>query len=168
MDSHILAYDNLSGLSQKLSDALCRVSTGAGNKERKYYTNQGQVRFPDVSRPMIRNGIGEIIAAPDLLDRSIVLYLQHIENKRAETTLWRDFNSKSGRIFAGALDCMVQGVRNLPSFSSAVALDLQAFMTRFKAGLWNQNFFTNRAPSNAARRKSNHRAMYQCPFPAID
>jgi hypothetical protein len=35
-------------------------------------------------------------------------------------------------------------------------------------GLLNQNFFASRAPSSATSRKSNQRAMHQCPLPAID
>jgi hypothetical protein len=35
-------------------------------------------------------------------------------------------------------------------------------------GLLNQSFFASRALSNATSRKNNHRAMYQCPLPAID
>jgi hypothetical protein len=117
-DSHILAFDNISSLSQKLSDALCRIATGAGNRERKFYTNREKARFPFVARPVILNGVVEFVVAPDLLDRSIVLHLQHIDHKRTEAALRRDFNNKKGRIFGGLLDLMVEGVRNLPSASS--------------------------------------------------
>lgn len=121
-DSHVLAFDNISSLSQKLSDALCRIATGGGHRERRFYTNREQARFPFVSRPVILNGVVEFVAAPDLLDRSIVLHLQHLDHKLTEAALRRDFNNKKGRIFGGLLDLMVGGVRNpasAPSESSA-------------------------------------------------
>jgi hypothetical protein len=117
-NSHVLAFDNLSKLSPQLSNALCRLATGAGNKERKLYTNKDLARFPFVARPMILNGIRMFVTAPDLLDRSIVLHLQHIDHKRTEAALRRDFNDKKGRIFGALLDLLVEGVRNLPSAPS--------------------------------------------------
>ena len=71
--SHVLGFDNISNVSQRLSDALCRfLATGGGNVQRQYYTRQGQVRFPHASRPIILNKISEFVTAPDLLDRSIM------------------------------------------------------------------------------------------------
>jgi hypothetical protein len=113
--SHVLAFDNLSSLGPQLSNALCRLATGGGNRERRFYTNREQARFPFVARPIILNGIRLFVVAPDLLDRSIVLHLQHVDHKRTEAALRRDFNNKKGRIFGGLLDLMVEGVRNLPS-----------------------------------------------------
>lgn len=62
--SHVLGFDNISHVNQRLSDALCRLATGGGNVQRQYYTRQGQVRFPHVSRPIILNGITEFVTAP--------------------------------------------------------------------------------------------------------
>jgi hypothetical protein len=117
-DSHVLAYDNISSLSQKLSDAFCRLATGAGHRERRFYTNKQQVGFPHVARPLILNGITEFVTAPDLLDRSIVLHLQHLDRKLTEAALQREFARKRSRIFGALLDLMVQGCANLPSTPS--------------------------------------------------
>jgi hypothetical protein len=114
-DSHVLAYDNLSSLSQKLSDAFCRLATGGGTRERRFYTNKELVRFPHVARPLILNGITEFVTAPDLLDRSITLHLGHLDHKLTEAALQREFARKRSRIFGGLLDLMVQGCANLPS-----------------------------------------------------
>jgi hypothetical protein len=118
LSNHVLAYDNLSNLSPKVSDALCRQATGAGNTERQYHTNQKEIRFPYVANPIILNGAPMFIARPDLLDRSIVLHLEHIDSKKTEAALKRDYNAKRPRIFGALLDLMVQGVRNLPTVQS--------------------------------------------------
>ena len=115
LSNHVLGYDNLSHLSPNLSDALCRLATGAGNVERRLYTNNDQVRYPQMFRPIVLNGITEFITAPDLLDRSLILALRHVGNRRTEASLWRGFDAKKGRIFGGLLDLMVEGVRNLPT-----------------------------------------------------
>lgn len=117
--SHVLAFGNVSKLSPKISDALCRKSTGAGHVERTLNTNQDSARFAHIAQPIILNGIPDFVTAPDLLSRSIVLHLQFIKHNRTEADLWRDFRSKSGRIFGAILDHLVQGVRNLPSVQTA-------------------------------------------------
>jgi hypothetical protein len=68
-NSHVLAFDNVSGLPQGISDTLCRLSTGGGFAVRQLYTDQDEILF-DVVRPVILNGIEEIITKPDLADRS--------------------------------------------------------------------------------------------------
>lgn len=118
LNNHVLAYDNLSSLSPTVSDALCRQATGAGGTERRYHTNNKEIRFPYVANPIILNGVPEFVTRPDLLDRSIILHLQHIDNKRTEAALKRAYNAKQSRIFGGLLDLMVEGVRNLPSVRS--------------------------------------------------
>jgi hypothetical protein len=69
-NAHVLALDNLSGLSPWLSDALCRLASGGGFAARQLYTDQEEVLF-DVARPLILNGIDDVIARPDLADRAL-------------------------------------------------------------------------------------------------
>jgi hypothetical protein len=118
LNNHVLAYDNLSSLTPSVSDALCRQATGAGNTERQYHTNNKEVRFPYVANPIILNGVTEFVTRPDLLDRAIILHLQHIDTKRTEAALKRDYNAKRSRIFGAILNLLVEGVRNLPTVRS--------------------------------------------------
>lgn len=115
LSNHVLGYDNLSRLSDQLSDALCRLATGSSNVERRLHTNNEQVRYPQMYRAIVMNGITEFVTAPDLMDRWIILSLRNVTDRRTEESLWRGFNSKKGRIFGGILDLMVEGVRNEPS-----------------------------------------------------
>ena len=55
-NSHILTFDNLSGLPTWISDALCKVATGGGFSCRELYSNDGEFIF-DGRRPIVMNGI---------------------------------------------------------------------------------------------------------------
>jgi hypothetical protein len=74
---HVLTFDNVSGLPGWTSDTLCRIATGGGFAVRQLYTDQEEVLF-DVVRPVILNGIEDIVNRPDLADRSLFLNLEPI------------------------------------------------------------------------------------------
>jgi hypothetical protein len=71
-NSLVVAYDNLSGIPQWLSDALCRLATGGGFSTRELYTDTEEVIL-DLTRPVILNGIDHLAERPDLADRAIIL-----------------------------------------------------------------------------------------------
>ena len=73
-NGHVLAFDNLSGLSSWLSDALCRLASGGSFAVRQLYTDDEEVLF-QAARPILLNGIEEVISRPDLGDRAIFLTL---------------------------------------------------------------------------------------------
>jgi hypothetical protein len=58
-NGHVLAFDNVSGLPPWLSDALCRLATGASFAVRQLYTDQDEMLF-QAARPIILNGIEDI------------------------------------------------------------------------------------------------------------
>jgi hypothetical protein len=76
-NGHVLAFDNVSGLAAWISDTLCRLATGGGFAVRQLYTDQDEVLF-DAARPVILNGIKEIVTRPDLADRALFLTLEQI------------------------------------------------------------------------------------------
>ena len=80
----LIALDNLSHLSDWLSDALCRLATGSGFATRELYTNAEEAIFA-AQRPVVMNGIEEVATRGDLLDRALILYLPTIpEAKRQD------------------------------------------------------------------------------------
>jgi len=83
-NSWVLAFDNLSGLPDWLSDALCRISTGAGYSARRLYQDLEEV-FAQTRRPVILNGIPELASRGDLQDRSIVITLPPISELQRRT-----------------------------------------------------------------------------------
>jgi hypothetical protein len=84
-NGHVLAFDNLSGLSPWLSDALCRVASGGSFAVRRLYTDDEEVLFK-VARPTLLNGIEDVIGRADLADRAIFVTLGPIdeEQRRSE------------------------------------------------------------------------------------
>jgi hypothetical protein len=114
-NGHVLAFDNVSGLPGWISDTLCRLATGGGFAVRQLYTDQDEVLF-DAARPVILNGIEEIVTRPDLADRAVFLTLQPIaeEHRRPEQELWAAFNAERPRILGVLLDAVVVGLNRLP------------------------------------------------------
>jgi hypothetical protein len=111
-NGYLLAFDNLSGLPHWLSDALCRLATGGSFAVRQLYTDDDEVLF-EAARPILLNGIEEVVSRPDLADRAIFLTLAPIgeAHRRPESELWREFELARPRILGALLDAMVHGLR---------------------------------------------------------
>ena len=114
-NGHVMAFDNVSVLPNWISDTLCRLATGGGFAVRQLYTDQDEVLFNE-ARPIILNGIDEIVTRPDLADRALFLTLEPIpeERRRPETEIWEDFNTEHPRILGVLLDAVAEGLRRLP------------------------------------------------------
>src|SRR5207302_9585929 len=114
-NGHLLAFANVSGLAAWISDTLCRLATGGGFAVRQLYTDQDEVLF-DAARPVILNGIEEIVTRPDLADRALFMTLEPIpeERRRPEQELWAAFEAERPRILGVLLDAVVEGLKRLP------------------------------------------------------
>ena len=112
--SWIMAFDNLSGLSNWMSDALCRLASGGGYSTRALYTDEEQILFT-AQRPIILNGIDDIAARHDLIDRVLAVTLPPISgNKRLdEETFWSQFDASRPRILGALLDAVSEGMGRL-------------------------------------------------------
>jgi hypothetical protein len=112
-NSHVLAFDNLSGLPAWVSDALARVATGGGFSCRELYTNNGESIF-DGRRPIIMNGIEDFATRPDLLDRCILLRLNRIaeSDRKTETEVDAQFEQEAPGILGALLDAVAYGLAN--------------------------------------------------------
>jgi len=119
-NASIIAYDNVSALPQWLSDTLCRLATGGGFGTRQLYTDDDEIIF-EAQRPVIVNGIEEIVVRPDLLDRAILVNLPVIneETRRTEQDFWADFNAAHSRLFGALLDRAGSALRNIDSMRLA-------------------------------------------------
>jgi hypothetical protein len=106
-NSWICAFDNLSVIPNWLSDALCRLATGAGFGTRTLYENDEETIF-SAKRPIILNGIGDIANRGDLLDRSVLVKLQAIakEARKTERSFWAEFEQEKISIFSALLDAV--------------------------------------------------------------
>src|SRR5262249_37654231 len=109
--THFLSFDNISGLSDNQSDALCRLSTGGGHGERQLYTNKEEVVF-EGRRPICLNGIEGTAERADLVDRTLLLMLSAIDSdrKRTEEDIDKDFVNAAPAIFGALMDGMSGGL----------------------------------------------------------
>jgi hypothetical protein len=111
-NGYVLAFDNLSGLPNWLSDALCRLASGGSFAVRQLYTDQEEVLF-ESTRPILLNSIEDVVSRPDLGDRAIFLTLPPIGDslRHSESELWREFEIARHRILGALLDAAVRGLR---------------------------------------------------------
>lgn len=114
-NGHVLAYDNVSGLQAGMSDTLCRLATGGSFAVRQLYSDQDEVLIA-VVKPIILNGIEDVVSKPDLADRGVFLVLEPIpeDRRRPEKELWRAFEAELPRILGALLDAAAVGLANLP------------------------------------------------------
>jgi hypothetical protein len=113
-NGHLLAFDNLSGLPIWLSDAFCRLASGGSFAVRQLYTDDEEVLF-QAARPVLLNGIEDVISRPDLADRAIFLTLPPIGDaqRRSEVELWREFQIAQPRILGALLDAVAHGLQSM-------------------------------------------------------
>jgi hypothetical protein len=114
-NGHVLCFDNVSGLQAWVSDTLCRLATGGAFAVRQLYTDGEEVLF-DAARPIILNGIEDIVTRPDLADRALFLTLEPISEarRRTEQALRAEFEHKHPLILGALLDAVVHGLARLP------------------------------------------------------
>jgi hypothetical protein len=151
-NGHVLAFDNLSALPPWLSDALCRLASGGSFAVRQLYTDQDEVLF-DAARPIILNGIEDVVSRPDLADRALFLTLPYLSEarRRPEHELWQDFKLFHPRLLGALLDVLSHGLRALPQ----VRLDRLPRMADFalwvaacETGLWPAGTFARAYAAN--------------------
>jgi hypothetical protein len=115
-NSWFIALDNLSGLSTWLSDSLCQIATGAGFSTRELWSDTDEILI-DAQRPIILNGIDDLAARQDLIDRSITINLQPIreDKRKPESEFWPEFNKDKPAILGALLDRVSVALRESPN-----------------------------------------------------
>ena len=151
-NSYVLAFDNVSRMPDWISDTLCRLSTGGGFATRQLYTNQDEVLF-DAARPVILNGIEDMVRGPDLADRGLFLTLEAIpENRRRpQAELGAEFEAERPRILGVLLDTVVEGLKRLPTTrlpNLPRMADFALWATACETALWPAGTFAAAYNSN--------------------
>jgi hypothetical protein len=154
-NGYVLAFDNLSDLPGWLSDALCRLATGGSFAVRQLYTDDEEVLF-EAARPILLNGIEEVVGRPDLGDRAIFLTLAPIAetNRRSEAELWREFGNERPRILGALLDALAHGLHafgNVHLDQLPRMADFALWATACEPALWPAGTF---ARAYAANRRA--------------
>jgi len=113
-NSHVIAFDNVSGLKTWLSDALCSLATGGGFATRELHTDTEEIIF-NAMRPAVLTGIEDVATRDDLAERSLVLTLSAIreEDRMSERALNQRFEAAAPKILAGILDALSAAERRV-------------------------------------------------------
>jgi hypothetical protein len=135
-----------------LSDTLCRLASGGGFAVRQLYTDQDEVLF-DAARPVILNGIEDVITRPDLADRALFLTLPSISEaqRRPEKDLWREFELARPRVLGALLDAASHGLRTLPHVRLdrlPRMADFAVWATACETALWHKGAFARAYDAN--------------------
>ena len=155
--SWVLNFDNLSGLPDWFSDALCRLATGGGYGARLLYSDDEERLF-DAQRPIILNGIEELATRGDLLDRSILVTLPILDGVRRERELDEEVEAAHPGILGAVLDAAVEALEGFDKIElegKVRMADAAAWMVAAEEGLglepgsFMDAYRENRAESNA-------------------
>ena len=130
-NSWLLAYDNVSYLKPEVSDALCRLSTGAAFVTRALYTDEGEVIF-GACHPILMNGIEELGTRPDLLDRTLLVSLPTINprDRKESRLMHEEFEQMRPRLLGAVLDTValaLAGYRDAQTASTQRMADFAAW-----------------------------------------
>lgn len=112
----IQSWDNLSSMKPELSDAACRIATGAGFSTRKLFTD-GDEHITHVRRPIMVNGIPDLLNRGDFAERAMVVRLQPIPDnqRKTEAAFWQSFQDAQPGILGALLDVLSGAIQRLPS-----------------------------------------------------
>lgn len=170
-NSRIIAFNNLSDLKPHHSDALCAVTTDGGYAVRAHYTNRDEAIF-SARRPVLLNGIEEIVGRSDLVDRSLTLTLPRIQEsqRRSEAEILSKFEALRPGILGALLDAVSAALRYRDQVRlerSPRVADLAIFVTAAERGMgWPEGRFVEAAFRN--RAVGHVLVVEACPFgPAL-
>jgi len=142
----VLVFDNVSQVSDELSDALCRLASGAGFETRRLYTDDDLVTFA-ATRPVLLTGIPEVAKQADFVDRTINIVLPEIGQgeRRTETEVLAEFESVRPAVLGVVFDAVSCALANLSTTVLREAPRMLDFATWVEAGApalgWEPNRF---------------------------
>ncbi len=112
--AHLISIDNISVISQTMSDAACRLATGSGFVTRMLGTDRSLAMFTG-ARPLMFTSIGDVAVAPDFLDRALLVTLPTRKAKMSEEQLAALFEELRPRLLAAVLHALHFGLKNIDS-----------------------------------------------------
>jgi hypothetical protein len=127
-EGYLRPYDNVSSISAKISDALCRLSTG-----RPAY-------------PIILNGIDNLVMRPELADRCLFVNAAPVSDRQRRSLLEirATFEKMRPKILGALLDAVVCGLRALPTTrldEKPRMADFALWATACEGALWPKGTF---------------------------
>lgn len=115
-NNFLISYNNVSHLTSQSQDDLCCLCTGGGIAQRRLFTTTEE-EVTDIKRPVIINGIGDLVTRQDLMERCIIVNLPNIDQseRKTEIELQTIFNKDYPLIFGGLLNTLVLTLKAIPT-----------------------------------------------------
>jgi hypothetical protein len=160
----VLTFDNMSGLNAGLSDGLCKIVTGGAFSTRRLYSDTEEVLL-EARRPVIINGIDDLVTRQDLISRAVVVGLPIIkpEERLAEAAFYQAFKEAHPRLLGTLLTTLSGVLTHLPAVPSThlprmadyaqVGIALEHFL-KLAEGTFIQTFQANQRASVEAGLES--------------
>ena len=163
----LLAYDNISVITDAVSDGLCMVSTGGAYAGRALFSNDERSVI-HVQRPVILSGIEEFVARGDLSDRSVYLNLPPIDEPTAAARMSfgrrftrispRSWEACSTRSSGACANCPSINLPKLPRMADFAAFGEAVGRTlRWPAGTFLADYDDNRRESTVTQLEDSTR-----------
>lgn len=109
-NTHVLAYDNMRGFKQSMSDLLCIASTGGAISSRALYTNS-EINIQKLHGALILNGIHSFVSHSDLAQRCLCVRTKELPEveRKSELEIASEYEADFPMIFRGLLD-LIAGI----------------------------------------------------------
>jgi hypothetical protein len=108
----VIVFDNISRLTEEVSDGLCILATGGGHAKRELYSDADETVL-NYCRPFILNGIEGVADKADLIDRPICIELDIIpeDKRKTEADVWASFAAEHPDILGALLNAVATGLQ---------------------------------------------------------
>ncbi len=108
-DSYLVAFDNIEKISEEYSSTFCIACTGGTLTKRKLFTDNDKVKIK-LHTKIILNGIGDIVKKSDLAERTNIIYLDAIQQRKTELQVWKEFNELKPKMLGAIFNCIKEGL----------------------------------------------------------
>lgn len=117
ISNHVVSLNNMSHVSTAAQDFMCNMATGGGDAARKLYTTDDEAAW-DTKRPIVMNGINQLVTRPDLADRTICIELarvQYVDEATLKAGWEQDYPALVGALYS----LLSASLRELPNVQLA-------------------------------------------------
>lgn len=115
-NAHLVVYDNIRSFPPHMADALCVAATGGSITARQLYTDADQ-HVVHLHGAIVLNGLHHFIDQPDLAQRSLLLHLPGLDDKKRkrEAEMEAELTETLPQIMRGVYDLIAEILEVLPS-----------------------------------------------------
>jgi len=115
-NNYLLWFDNLSWLTDGMSDILCRVATGGSFTKRLHYQNTDQF-VVNIKNPVMLTSINDLIHKDDLVSRTVFLDIDILDSKKrvSEDYINNEFERIQPRLMGAIYEVIAACLKNYDS-----------------------------------------------------